>query len=440
MKHLVIIGNGITGITIARNVRKQHDMNITVISSESKYFFSRTALMYIYMGHMRFEDTKPYEDWFWEKNRIDLVYAHVDKIDTDSKSLILNNNETINYDKLVVATGSHTNKFGWPGQDLPGVQGLFTIQDLELLEKNTNGIKQAVIIGGGLIGIELAEMLHSRNIHVTFLIRENYYWDNILPKEDSQLICKEILQHGFDLMLKTNLKEILAGENGRVKAVVTDNGDEIECQFVGLTPGVHPNIDVIKDSQIETDRGILVNEYLETNIPDVYAAGDCVEIKASKEGERNRFEQLWYTGKMHGEVLANTICGKRTKYDRGIWFNSAKFLDIEYQTYGFVSNVQREGEKTFLWQDKEMKHSIRIVYKEVDKSIVGVNVYGIRLRHKIFESWIKEKKTVSYVVHNLRKANFDPEFFKKFEPAILEEFKKQNPEMKNSTLSEKSFA
>ena len=329
MQHLVIIGNGVAGITTARNVRKQSEMKITVISSESKHFFSRTALMYIFMGHMRFDDTKPFEDWFWGKNKINLVYAHVDKIDTENKSLVLNNGEIISYDKLLVATGSHSNKFGWPGQDLPGVQGLFTKQDLDLLEENTKNVKNAVIVGGGLIGIELAEMLHTRGIHVTFLIRENYYWDNILPKEDSQLICKEILQHGMDLFLKTNLKEILAGDDGRVRAVVTDKGDEIGCQFVGLTPGVHPNIDLVKDSKIETDRGVLVNDYLETNIPDIYAAGDCVEIKATKEGERNRFEQLWYTGRMHGEALANTICGNRTKYERGIWFNSAKFMDME---------------------------------------------------------------------------------------------------------------
>jgi len=434
MQHLVIIGNGIAGITTARNVRKQSDMKITVISSETKYFFSRTALMYIYMGHMRFEDTKPYEDWFWEKNRINLIYAHVDKIDTYNKSLSLNNGGSITYDKLVVSTGSHSNKFGWPGQELPGVQGLFTKQDLDMLEQNTQNVKNAVIVGGGLIGIELAEMLHTRGIHVTFLIRENYYWDNILPKEDSQLICKEILQHGMDLFLKTNLKEILAGDDGRVRAVTTENGDEIECQFVGLTPGVHPNIDVVKDSNIETGRGVLVNDYLETNIPDVYAAGDCVEIKATKEGASNRFEQLWYTGRMHGEALANTICGNRTKYERGIWFNSAKFIDIEYQTYGFVSNVQREGEQTFLWQDEMMKHSLRIVYRENDKSIVGINVFGIRLRHKIFEEWIRDKKTVDYAVQNLLQANFDPEFFKKFEPQILEAFKKQNSE------TEKAFA
>jgi len=440
MQHLVIIGNGIAGITTARNVRKLSDMKITVISGETKYFFSRTALMYIYMGHMRFEDTKPYEDWFWKKNKINLVYAHVNKIDTEKKSLSLNNGDTISYDKLVIATGSHSNKFGWPGQDLPGVQGLYSKQDLELLEENSKNVKHAVIVGGGLIGIELAEMLHSRGIHVTFLIRENYFWDNILPKEDSQLVCKEILQHGMDLILKTNLKEILAGEDGRVRAVVTDQGDEIECQFVGLTPGVHPNIDLVKDSKIETGRGVLVNEYLETNIPDVYAAGDCVEIKATKEGGRNRLEQLWYTGKMHGETLAKTICGNRTKYERGIWFNSAKFLDIEFQTYGFVSNIRRKGEQTFLWQDDEMKHSLRIVYRENDRSIVGVNVFGIRLRQKVFEGWIKNKKTIDYAVKNLKTANFDPEFYTKYESLILKEYYKQNPNNKINSETEKTFA
>jgi len=88
--NLVIIGNGIAGITTARHVRKMSDMKITIISSETKYFFSRTALMYVYMGHMRFKDIKPYEDWFWIKNNIELVYAHVNSIDINNKTLQLN--------------------------------------------------------------------------------------------------------------------------------------------------------------------------------------------------------------------------------------------------------------------------------------------------------------------------------------------------------------
>src|ERR1700704_477975 len=128
--HIVIIGNGIAGITTARHIRKLSDHEITVISSESKHFFSRTALMYIYMGHMKFEHTKPYEDWFWEKNRINLLYARVSEINSNEKRCVLDDGEKISYDKLVIACGSKSNKFGWPGQDLPGVQGLYSIQDV----------------------------------------------------------------------------------------------------------------------------------------------------------------------------------------------------------------------------------------------------------------------------------------------------------------------
>jgi len=172
MKNIVIIGNGISGITAARHIRKLSDDIITVISAETKHFFSRTALMYIYMSHMKFEHTKPYEDWFWQKNKINLVQDYVLSVDTDNKSLQLKEGGELNYDVLILGTGSKPNKFGWPGQDLKGVQGMYSYQDLENMEVYTEKINRAVIVGGGLIGIEMAEMLLSRNIPVTFLVRE----------------------------------------------------------------------------------------------------------------------------------------------------------------------------------------------------------------------------------------------------------------------------
>lgn len=184
--HLVIIGNGITGTTVARYVRKVKDWDITIISSETKYFFSRTALMYIYMGHMKYEHTKPYEDHFWDKNDLNLVYDHVTDINSDARELELRDGDAISYDKLVIATGSKPNKFGWEGQNLEGVQGLYSYQDLQRMEKNTKDIDRAVIVGGGLIGIEVAEMLHTRDIPTTFLVRETNYWDNALPTDEDR--------------------------------------------------------------------------------------------------------------------------------------------------------------------------------------------------------------------------------------------------------------
>jgi NAD(P)H-nitrite reductase large subunit len=426
MHNLVIIGNGISGVTTARHVRKKSNKNITIISAETDYFFSRTALMYIYMGHMKYEHTKPYEDWFWAKNNINLVRDYVTDINTNQKKVNLKSGDVINYDQLIIATGSRSNKFGWPGQDLPGVQGLYSYQDLELLEQNTAGIKRAVIVGGGLIGIELAEMLTSRKIPITFLVREKNFWDIILPEDEAKLINRHILEHGIDLRLSTELKEITSGTDGRVNGVITSKNEIINCQFVGLTVGVHPNIEFLKDSPIETNRGVLVNEYLETNIPDVYAAGDCAEIKVADLDNRNRIEQLWYTGRMQGEALAKTICGEKTKYGRGIWFNSAKFFDIEYQTYGFVSNIPREGESSFYWESQNHRRCLRIVYNSKSRAVLGFNVFGIRLKQVVCRNWIREEKDIDYVINHLDQANFDPEFFTSFWNEISEKYAKEN--------------
>ncbi len=338
MRKIVIIGNGISGITAARHIRKHSRDPITIISAETDHFFSRTALMYIYMGHIKFEHTKPYEDWFWEKNNLQLMRDYVLQVDTDRKMIHLQSGNTMDYDILIIATGSKPNKFGWPGQDLKGVQGLYSYQDLVNMESYTRGIQRAVVVGGGLIGIEMAEMLLSRNITVAFLVREKSFWDIVLPAEESALVNRHIREHKIDLRLETELEKIIPDHSGRVKGVITSQGEEISCQFVGLAVGVHPNIGFLKESKIETDRGIMVNRYFETSVPDVYAIGDCVQYREPLP-DRKSIEQVWYTGRIHGETVAQTIMGEKTPYHPGPWFNSAKFLDIEYQVYGQVKNV-----------------------------------------------------------------------------------------------------
>ena len=423
-QHIVIIGNGIAGITCARNIRKQGNDDITVISSETEHFYSRTALMYIFMGHMKYEHTKPYEDWFWEKNRIKLVKDHVTLIDTKNKKLSLQTGDAFIYDKLVIATGSVSNKPNFPGMELKGVQSLYGIPDLELINENSKGIKNAVIIGGGLIGIEMAEMLLSRNIHITFLVRENLYWDNVLPKEEAGIISNHIREHHVDLKTETQVKEIKGDANGKVNSVITTTGKEIVCEFVGVTVGVSPNISIVKNIDIETDRGVLVNEYFETNIPDVYAIGDCVQHRNPPAG-RKPVEQVWYTGRIHGETLAATLGGKRTAYNPTAWFNSAKFFDIEYQTYGTINPQPQEHETSFYWEHENGRICFRAVYNKEDETIIGLNVLGMRLRHEVCDKWLQEKRKIDEVMANLQQLNFDPEFFDKYEKKIISSYNQQ---------------
>jgi len=370
------------------------------------------------MGHMAFENTKPYEDYFWQKNNIDLVFDHVERVDTNHKSLQLKSGSSISYDTLIIATGSRSNTFGWPGQEFQGVQCLYSYHDLLRMEANTRNTKQAVIVGGGLIGIEMAEMLLSRNISVTFLVREAEYWSNILPLQDANLISRHIRSHHVELKLLHELQSIQADENGRAKSIVTNTGEVINCQFVGLTVGVSPNIEFLHNSGIKTKTGILVDEYLQTNVPEVYALGDCVERTYELPG-RKSIEQVWYTGRMMGEVVAQTICGEMTKYEPGPWFNSAKFFNIEYQTYGAVWPTLQPDEEEFYWEHASGLKAIHFVWRQNSGQFLGINCWGIRLRHECFDRWLREKKDIAYVVEHLVEANFDPEFFTKYEPEIL---------------------
>ena len=421
---IIIIGNGIAGTTLARNIRKNSEQPILIISKESDYFFSRTALMYVYMGHLQWEHLEPFEKGFWKQNNIDLLKAEVTHINPEEKVIVLANDQHLSYDSLVLATGSTPNKFGWKGQDLERVQGLYTKQDLEQLTANTPHIRQAVVVGGGLIGIELAEMLHSRGIHVSFLVREESFWDKVISPYEGDMIEKHLLAHGIDLKMSTNLKEIVANEKGQATEIITDQGESLPCQMVGLTAGVRPNVDFLKNSALEINRGILVDQYLATNLPNIYAIGDCAELRDPLP-HRNAIEAVWYVGRMMGETLAQSLTKTLTPYTPGHWFNSAKFFDIEYQTYGQISPQSHSEENHFCWKHPSENYMVRLAFHPTTRLFLGINTFGIRMRHEVFDQWLNEQASIETVMENLSQANFDPEFYTQYEPQITAEWQNQ---------------
>ncbi len=175
---------------------------------------------------------------------------------------------------------------------------------------------------------------------------------------------------------------------------------------------------------MDTKRGILVNEFLETNQEGIYSIGDCAEFHEHPTGRRN-IEQVWYTGKMMGETVAQSICGNKTAYKPGVWFNSAKFFDIEYQTYGWVWAQPKENEAVIYWEHSDGDKCLKLVYDKNDLSFLAANTFGIRLRHVVMDEWITSKTKIHEVVERLEKANFDPEFYKKHLQAARAEFNNQ---------------
>lgn len=244
-----------------------------------------------------------------------------------------------------------------------------------------------------------------------------------MPEQEADLISRHMREHHVDLQFSSELQEVIAGPDGRVRGILTKAGETIDCQFVGLTVGVKPNIAWLKESPaIATDKGVLVNEFLETNVPNIYATGDCAQFHEHPDKQRKSIEQVWYTGRMMGEKVARTITGERTPYAPGQWFNSAKFFDIEYQTYGWVRNKLGIGEAEYYWEHPNGKIAIHLVWDAGTRIFHGMSSFGFRLRHEVFDRWLNDQITVDHVVDHLDEAAFDPEFYERFASTIKRSF------------------
>jgi NADPH-dependent 2,4-dienoyl-CoA reductase/sulfur reductase-like enzyme len=163
---------------------------------------------------------------------------------------------------------------------------------------------------------------------------------------------------------------------------------------------------------LEIGRGILVNDFLETNFPDVYAVGDCVELRQPQPGRRP-IEAVWYTGRMMGEALGNILSGNRQPYRPGMWFNSAKFFDIEYQVYGQMPGTLPPEWESLYRESADGQRAVRLVWERTSGALVGIHAFGIRLRQAVCEQWILSGKHYQAVQKDIQDAHFDPELFPK---------------------------
>lgn len=413
--HYVIVGNGVAGIQAAFEIRKRHEpknARITVIGEETEYFFSRTALMYAYMNQLDRRDLEPYERGVYDRQEIDLVHDRVVDLDADDQRLQTESGNSIPYDKLLLAVGAKPRMLPFEGLDRvdEGVVNFVSMQDLDECERLTWSTDRAVVVGGGLIGIELVECLDHNGVDVTFLVREPFFWPTGLHREEGEMITEHIRSHGIDLHHEEELAEVMpeGDGSGRVGAIRTDQETTYPCQMLGLAIGVVPNTDWLEDvtTPPDIDHGILVDRSFETSLPNVWAAGDCVEIETD-EGD-NIVEHIWYSAKRHGTQAGRSMLGDDVTYEQPIFYNSAKFMDIEYTTVGEVTTAP-EGTPSLYRKMPGEDISQRIVYDE-NEQVIGFNMLGSRWDHRPLMDWIRERRSLDWVLDHLEAAQFDVEF------------------------------
>jgi NADPH-dependent 2,4-dienoyl-CoA reductase/sulfur reductase-like enzyme len=419
--HYAIVGNGVCGMEAALALRaREAEARITLVSDEHDHFYSRPALMYIFAGQTTLRDTEPYDRGLYERMRFDRVRKRVASVDAPGHGLVFDDGSRLAYDRLLLATGSRARPAPWPGAAGPGLQYFVTLRDLEDLDREARKGQRAVVVGGGLIGVEVAEILHNRGLHVTFVVRENWYFPLALDNNEALLVTEHMRRHGIDVRLGVNVDEILRGPDGRPRSVKAA-GEELPADLLVSAIGVIPNTEFLAGSAITLSKGgaVEVDDALRASAPDVWAAGDCANVTWA-DGSR-RPEQLWYTARDQGRAAASSMLGDDVVYRRGTWYNSAKFFDIEWTTAGWVpvclnwDNTPIDpGADVRCWFQRVPGQFVsqRVVAK--GDRVVGFNFLGSRWDHEPLLRWIHERRSLEWVLKHLHEAQFDEEFMPKF--------------------------
>ena len=417
--HHLVIGNSIAGIEAAITLRRRDPAaRITVVSAESDHPFARTALMYVFCGQLRHEDTEFYDRGLYERMKFERVRARVVSVQPGEHAVTLDDGRTLNYDRLLLAVGSAARRLPMPGAyDDPPVHHFVTRKDYEALDAAAKPGKRAAVIGGGLIGVEVAEVLHQRGLKVHWLVREPWTWPVALDPKEAGVVEEHVRHEGVDVRTAAAVNGMTRGA-----ALTLDvNGEALEVDLVVGAIGVVPNTGFLANSGIllARDGSIETGDDLQsTSSPDVFAAGDCACVTWA-DGAR-RPETLWYTGRDQGRAAAAAMVGDSGKYRRGTWYNSAKFFDLEYTTAGFVPISDTAGRKHpggGHWQTWFQKHpteaaTLRIILK--DDRVVGFNALGRRWSTDVWLRWVHERRSLAFVLANLAESTFDEEFMAPF--------------------------
>ncbi|WP_287154914.1 FAD-dependent oxidoreductase [Candidatus Solincola tengchongensis] len=305
----VIVGNGGAGLRAAQTLRK-HDPQgeITVVDREPLPCYYRMRLPDYISGWRDRDSVFVVRDDFYAENGIRFLGGRtVVEVRAGEKTMLLESGEALPYDRLLLACGARPRKLDVPGSELDGVVYLRTLEQAEDIIRRGKEADSAVALGGGLLGVEMARAFNEMGLRTRYLIREDRFWPQMLDAEGSRLVERVLESKGIELLKEEGIEEVI-GEEGRMKAVRTTSGRELPAGLLGVAIGVVSNLEFLEGSGLETDRGILVDDRLRSNLPDIYAAGDAAQALDRSSGE-HRIVTSWLNAQRQGEIAAVNMSG-----------------------------------------------------------------------------------------------------------------------------------
>ncbi len=393
MKHYCIIGAGAAGISAIEGIRKiDKKSKISLISDEKIFPYSRVLLNFFVEGIIKKEDELfiKNKDFFKEQN-VDLyIGKRVEGVDFKKCKVFLESGEKIDYDSLLISTGASAKKIDIPGADDPYVMVFRTIEDANKILKNLKDIKEVVIIGGGPVGVKVA--LSMANIGIKVNIVE--VKDRLLFNQVDQCVAKKIeslfKNKGIKVFTQTSVSEIQRLNKQDLK-VITSSGSSILCQLVIMCIGVEPNVSFLRNSGMDVEDGIKLDNNLRTNVENVFGAGDvgvCYDVVE----EKFMLHPIWPVAVEQGMIAGMNMAGANINYNGTVMFNSFQIEDLSIITAG-MSNP-KQGCEVYLFEDKNRNLYRKIVMR--DDYVVGMIWLNQVERAGVVVNLIRQKKCINF--------------------------------------------
>jgi NAD(P)H-nitrite reductase large subunit/ferredoxin len=329
----LVLGNGAAGISAAEEIRRRDPRGqITILTHEPYPAYSRPGIAYLILDQVSEHHLISRLPEHYERLGLQLVYGRATRLDPPARRVHLDDGRSIDNDRLLLAVGSRPVPARMPGNDLDGVITFDTLDSARDLMRRARKACAAVVIGGGITAMEMVEGLHHLGVHTHYLLRRDQLWSSVFNRQESRMMAEHITNMGITLHFNEEIAEIL-GHKGKVAGVRLKSGKILECQIVGVGIGVRPRLELTQGTDIETDRGILTDEYLQTSVPGIFAAGDCAQIYDRWTGQ-HKLDSLWPGAVASGRTAGANMAGAGQPYQKGSPFNAAQLFGTHLTAIG----------------------------------------------------------------------------------------------------------
>jgi len=333
----VIIGSGVAGIAAIEAIRSvDNEGEVVWVGDDPHGYYSRPGLAYYLTGELHDKALFPRTSDDYRRMKFRYAKDRVTRIDRDHHVVELGDKGTITYDRLLLAVGAQAVRLKVPGAELNGVLKLDHMEDANHILKFARRGKTAVVVGGGITALELVEGLVARGVKVHYLLRGDRYWSNVLDEHESRIVEHRLQEEGVKLHYHSEVAEI-TGKKERVSGVILKDGKSLKCDLVAYAVGIRPRVDLANQAGLDVDRGILVNEYMQTNDPDIFAAGDVAQVYDPITGKAV-LDSLWAPARQQGYTAGLNMTGQRTVYVKSVPFNVTRLAGLTTTIIGTVGS------------------------------------------------------------------------------------------------------